>query len=196
MENLGHPGPGEALEAGDGRLVGRLAGPYHLVSVPNPYRYVPMRRRIPTAHVAVARTAPTIHRMRLGSRSASAIRPHAAARSNAYTCDQDARTRDPDTRATRKWICLCGRSWCAARAHRPGWARRALDARPSTPQPPGGTRRRRTTGSSVLATRHPTWRTRHLAACPSRLAARTSSGERRLAVRPPPRSRCARSRRR
>ena len=33
-----------------------------------------------------------------------------------------------------------------------------------TPQPPGGTRRRRKTESSVLATRHPPWRTRHLAA--------------------------------
>ena len=96
-----------------------------------------MRRRIPTANVAVARTAPTLHRMRLGSRSASAIRPHAAARRTACTCDQDARTRAPDTRATRTWILLCGRAWCAARAHRPGWARRALDARPSTPSPQG-----------------------------------------------------------
>ena len=146
--------------------------------------------------VAVARTAPTIHRMRLVSRSARAIRPHAAARSPACTCDQDARNRDPDTRATRQWICLCGRSGCAARAHRPGWARRALDARPSPPQPPGGKRRSRTTDSSVLATRNPTWRTRPLAARPSRRAARTSRGARRLAVRPPPRSRCARSRRR
>ena len=32
------------------------------------------------------------------------------------------------------------------------------------PRPPGGTRRRRQTESSVLATRHPTWRTRQLAA--------------------------------
>ena len=96
-----------------------------------------MRRRIPTANVAVARTAPTLHRMRLGSRSASAIRPHAAARRPAWTCDQDTRTRAPDTRATRPWILLGGRAWCAARAHRPGWARRALDARPSTPSPQG-----------------------------------------------------------
>ena len=100
-----------------------------------------------------------------------------------------------DTRATRQWICICGRSWCAAREHRPGWARRAIDALPRT-QPPGGKRRRRTTSSSVLATRTPTWRTRPLAARPSRLAERTSLGERRLAGRPPPRSRCARSRRR
>ncbi len=64
------------------------------------------------------------------------------------------------------------------------------------PQPPGGTRRRRKTYSSVRATRTPPWRPRPLAARPSRLAARTSRGERRLAVRPPPRSRCARSRRR
>ena len=63
-------------------------------------------------------------------------------------------------------------------------------------RPPGGTRRRRTTSSSVLATRQPTWRTRPLAARRSRRAARTSLGARRLAVRPPPRSRCARSRRR
>ena len=97
----------------------------------------PMRRRIPTAHVAVARTAPTLHRLRLGSRSASAIRPHAAARRTACTCDQAARTRAPDTRATRPWILLGGCSWCAARAHRPGWARRAIDARPSTPSPQG-----------------------------------------------------------
>ena len=48
-----------------------------------------------------------------------------------------ARNRDPDTRATRQWICICGRSWCAARAHRPGWARRALDARPRPPSPQG-----------------------------------------------------------
>ena len=96
-----------------------------------------MRRRIPTAHVAVARTAPTLHRLRLGSLSASAIRPHAAARRPALTCDQDARNRDPDTRATRQWICIGGRSGCAARAHRPGWARRAIDARPSTPSPQG-----------------------------------------------------------
>ena len=96
-----------------------------------------MRRRIPTAHVAVARTAPTLHRMRLGSRSASSIRTHAAARNTAFPCDQDARNRDPDTRATRQWIFLCGRSWCAARAHRPGWARRALDARPRPPSPQG-----------------------------------------------------------
>ena len=136
-----------------------------------PDRYVPMRRRIPTAHVAVARTAPTLHRLRLGSRSARAIRPHAAARRTACTCDHDARTRAPDTRATRTWILLCGRAGCAARAHRPGWARRAIDARPSTPRPPGGTRRRRQTESRVLATRHPTWRTRTLAARPSRRAA-------------------------
>ena len=96
-----------------------------------------MRRRIPTAHVAVARTAPPIHRMRLGSRSASAIRPHAAARRTACPGDQDARNRDPDTRATRQWICLGGRAGCAAREHRPGWARRALDARPSPPSPQG-----------------------------------------------------------
>ena len=96
-----------------------------------------MRRRIPTANVAVARTAPTIHRMRLVSRSASAIRPHAAARCTALTCDQDARTRAPATRATRTWILLCGRSGCAARAHRPGWARRAIDARPRPPSPQG-----------------------------------------------------------
>ena len=156
----------------------------------------PMRRRIPTAHVAVARTAPTLHRLRLGSRSASAIRPHAAARRTACTCDQAARTRAPDTRATRPWILLGGCSWCAARAHRPGWARRAIDARPSTPSPQGGTRRRRKTSSSVLATRTPPWRTRTRAARPSRRAARPSRGERRLAGRPPPRSRCARSRRR
>ena len=42
-----------------------------------------------------------------------------------------------DTRATRQWICICGRAGCAARAHRPGWARRAIDARPSTPSPQG-----------------------------------------------------------
>ena len=96
-----------------------------------------MRRRIPPAHVAVARTAPPLHRMRLGSRSASAIRTHAAARRTAFPCDQDARNRDPDTRATRHWICLCGRAGCAARAHRPGWARRAHDALPSTPSPQG-----------------------------------------------------------
>ena len=96
-----------------------------------------MRRRIPTAHVAVARTAPPLHRMRLGSRSASASRSPAAARRTAFPCDQDARNRDPDTRATRTWICIGGRSWCAARAHRPGWARRALDARPRPPSPQG-----------------------------------------------------------
>ena len=96
-----------------------------------------MRRRIPPAHVAVARTAPPLHRMRLGSRSASAIRTHAAARRTAFPCDQDARNRDPDTRATRQWICIGGRSGCAARAHRPGWARRAIDALPSTPSPHG-----------------------------------------------------------
>ena len=96
---------------------------------------VPMRRRIPTATVAVARTAPTIHRMRLGSRSASSIRTPAAARRPAFPCEQDARNRNPDTRATRPWIVLCGRAGWAARAHRPGWARRALDARPSTPSP-------------------------------------------------------------
>ena len=96
-----------------------------------------MRRRIQTATVAVARTAQTIHRMCLGARSASAIRPHAAARRTAFPCDQDARNLDPDTRATRTWICIGGRSWCAARAHRPGWARRALDARPSPPSPQG-----------------------------------------------------------
>ena len=96
-----------------------------------------MRRRIPTAHVAVARTAPPLHRMRLGSRSASAIRTHAAARSTAFPGDQDARNREPDTRPTRTWICIGGRSWCAARAHRPGWARRAIDALPSTPRPQG-----------------------------------------------------------
>ena len=179
------------------QLTGKTASDPPL-SVPNPYRYVPMRRKIPTANVAVARTAPPLHRMRLGSRSASASRSPAAARRTAFPCDQDARNRDPDTRATRTWICIGGRSWCAARAHRPGWARRALDARPSPPQPPGGTRRRRKTESRVLATRHPTWRTRPRAARRSRRAARTSRGARRLAVRPPPRSRsrCARSRRR
>ena len=98
----------------------------------------PMRRRIPTADVAVARTAPTLHRLRLGSRSASAIRPHAAARRTALTCDHDARTRDPDTRATRPWILLSGRAGCAARAHRPGGARRAIDARPRPPTAPRG----------------------------------------------------------
>ena len=53
------------------------------------------------------------------------------------TCDPDARNRDPDTRATRTGIFLGGRSWWAAREHRPGWARRALDARPSPPAPRG-----------------------------------------------------------
>ena len=96
-----------------------------------------MRRRIPTAHVAVALTAPTIHRMSLVSRSAISIRTHAAARSNAFTSDQDARKRETDTRATRKWIFIYGRSWCAARENRTGWARRALDARPRTPSPQG-----------------------------------------------------------
>ena len=156
----------------------------------------PMRRRIPTAHVAVARTAPTIHRLRLGSRSASAIRPHAAARRTAWTCDHDARTRDPDTRATRPWILLGGRSGCAARAHRPGGGAARPRRAAETPQPTGGTRRRRQTESRVLATRTPPWRPRTLAARPSRRAARPSRGARRLAVRPPPRSRCARSRRR
>ena len=83
---------------------------------------------------------------------------------------------------------------CQSAPSRVGAARHRRAA--EHPQPPGGTRRRRQTESSVLATRTPTWRTRKLAARPSRRAARTSRGERRLAVRPPPRSRCARSRRR
>ena len=37
----------------------------------------------------------------------------------------------------RNQILLGGRAGCAARAHRPGWARRAIDARPSTPSPQG-----------------------------------------------------------
>ena len=42
-----------------------------------------------------------------------------------------------DTRATQKWICIYGRSWCAARENRPGWARRAIDALPRPPRPQG-----------------------------------------------------------
>ena len=81
----------------------------------------------------------------------------------------------PDTRATRQWICIGGRSGCAARAHRPGWARRAIDALPSPPSPQGA-RGEDASPDRVLATRHPTWRTRPLAARPSRLVERTSSG--------------------
>ena len=96
-----------------------------------------MRRRIPTAHVAVELTAPTIHRMSLVSRSASSIRTHAAARSTALQEIKTRETGEPDTRATRQWIFLCGRSGWAARETRPGWARRAIDARPRTPSPQG-----------------------------------------------------------
>ena len=159
-----------------------------------------MRRRIPTANVAVARTAPTIHRMRLGSRSASSIRTHAAARSNAL---HEIKTRENGKRTRGTWdaghpkmdLSLRTLLVCCQRAPtRVGAARHRRAA--EHPQPPGGTRRRRKTESSVLATRHPTWRTRPLAARPSRRAARTSLWARRLAVRPTPRSRCARSRRR
>ena len=64
----------------------------------------------------------------------------AAARRTALTCDQDARTRDPDTLATRQWICLGGRSWCAARAHRPGGGRGAPSTRGRAPPSPQGAR--------------------------------------------------------
>ena len=47
------------------------------------------------------------------------------------------RRANTDTRATRTRILLYGRAGCAARAHRPGWARRAIDARPRPPSPQG-----------------------------------------------------------
>ena len=115
----------------------------------------PMRRRIPTAHVPVARTAPTIHRMRLGSRSASAIRTHAAARSTAVTCDQDARNRDPDTRATRTWIFICGRSGCAVRETRPGWARRGARQGQQVPGPAGAEGRHQGGGADLRDAEEP-----------------------------------------
>ena len=74
-------------------------------------------------------------------------------------------------------------------------ATRPRRAAETPPRPRGGTRRSGKTDSRVLAQQHPTWRTRPRAARPSRRAARPSRGARRLAVRPPPRSRCARSRR-
>ena len=187
----------------------RVAAAGHIITIssPLPRKYpptpptvetaltYPMKRRIPTAHVAVARTAPTLHRMRLGSRSARAIRTHAAARRAALTCDQDARNRDPDAGHPTRDLSWRTRRVGGQRAPtRVGAARHRRAA--EHPQPPGGTRRRRKTSSSVLVKRTPTWRTRPRAARPSRLAARTSLGARRLAGRPPPRSRCARSRRR
>ena len=120
---------------------------------------------------------------------------HAAARSTALTCDQDARTRDPDTRATRPWILLADAPGVRPARTDPGGAARHRRAA-EHPQPPGVKEAKTHDRSSVLATRHPTWRTRQLAARPSRRAARPSLGARRLAGRPPPRSRCARSRRR
>ena len=63
---------------------GHVKTPLHPLTVETALTY-PMRRRIPPANVAVARTAQTLHRMRLGSRSESSIRAHAAARRTALT---------------------------------------------------------------------------------------------------------------